>query len=157
MAISKLSLNNSAAVVSAYPLAGSQTEAFAVTDVPWLTDKLFDIHFHIGVDGLGAWRGVEAGAGETASESRSMERRLGAEGVWAILKAGSGGARLNTGTSGIGGADADTGAAGGGAGGLCAIAKAGSWSMAGSAGTVKLLLHFGHFISCPAYCSGTVR
>src|SRR5438067_787395 len=27
---------------------------------------------------------------------------------------------------------------------------------AGSAGTVNVPLHSGHFISCPAYCSGTV-
>lgn len=28
--------------------------------------------------------------------------------------------------------------------------------LVGSAGTVKFVTHIGHFMSCPAYCSGTV-
>ena len=55
LGVSLLTLLAAAAVVSAYPLAGSHTEAFAVTDFPWLIEGPFDIHFHIGVDGLGVW------------------------------------------------------------------------------------------------------
>jgi NADH-quinone oxidoreductase subunit M len=52
---SLLTLIAAAAVVNGYTLSGQRSATFAVTDVPWLTDGVFDIHFNIGVDGLGVW------------------------------------------------------------------------------------------------------
>jgi NADH-quinone oxidoreductase subunit M len=55
LGVALVTLIAAAGVISAYPLASHTGEAFAVTDQPWLTEGLFDIHFHVGLDGLGVW------------------------------------------------------------------------------------------------------
>lgn len=59
LGVTLLTLIAAGAVVYDYtqaaPLLENPAEALAVTDVPWLTDGLLEIHFNIGVDGLGVW------------------------------------------------------------------------------------------------------
>src|SRR5262245_50806193 len=46
----------SIALVARFPAQGDVSEGFAVTDFPWLGDSpLFDIHYAVGLDGLGLW------------------------------------------------------------------------------------------------------
>jgi NADH-quinone oxidoreductase subunit M len=55
LGITLATLLATAAVLTAYPAASAKGPDFALTDWPWLTDGPLDIHFSVGLDGLGVW------------------------------------------------------------------------------------------------------
>src|SRR3954454_2613946 len=55
LGVALLTLLVAGGVVNSYAHSSQPAESFAVTDVPWLTDGLLEIHFNIGLDGLGVW------------------------------------------------------------------------------------------------------